>query len=219
MPSTSKKQHNFMEAIAHNKAFAKKVHIPQKVGEDFVNADKGKKFKEGGTMKHEKKMASGGMNPMAAAMMMKAARKPRAAAPAAMPAAPMGGMGMKHGGKAHHEDHHHHMKMAHHHLKMAMKAGGKTMEKAEPHSKDMGEKMLKRGGKAHHYAGGGHISEQRMEPSHMEKGHDLSRGNKKFGEHPVQEKGHTRGMNPSMKGNTIGTGPLVNTKKRGGKIC
>jgi len=50
MPSTSKKQHNFMAAIAHNPAFAKKVGVPQSVGKDFNNADKGKKFKKGGTM-------------------------------------------------------------------------------------------------------------------------------------------------------------------------
>jgi len=48
VPSVSKKQHNFMEAIAHNPAFAKKVGIPQSVGKDFSAADKGKKFKEGG---------------------------------------------------------------------------------------------------------------------------------------------------------------------------
>jgi hypothetical protein len=51
MPSTSKKQHNFMAAIAHNPAFAKKVGVPQSVGKDFNNADKGRKFKEGGAMK------------------------------------------------------------------------------------------------------------------------------------------------------------------------
>ena len=51
MPSVSKKQHNFMAAIAHNPAFAKKVGVPQSVGKDFNNADKGKKFKEGGIMK------------------------------------------------------------------------------------------------------------------------------------------------------------------------
>jgi hypothetical protein len=52
MPSTSKKQHNFMAAIAKNPKFAKKVGIPRSVGEEFLTADKGKKFKEGGTMKH-----------------------------------------------------------------------------------------------------------------------------------------------------------------------
>ena len=55
MPSTSKKQHNFMAAIAHNPAFAKKVGIPQSVGKDFNNADKGKKFRSGGMAKSDMK--------------------------------------------------------------------------------------------------------------------------------------------------------------------
>lgn len=50
MPSVSKKQHNFMEAIAHSPSFAKKVGVPQKVGKDFATADKGKKFSKGGDM-------------------------------------------------------------------------------------------------------------------------------------------------------------------------
>ncbi len=48
MPSTSKKQHNFMEAVAHNPAFAKKAGVPQSVGKEFSNADKGRKFSKGG---------------------------------------------------------------------------------------------------------------------------------------------------------------------------
>ena len=48
MPSVSKKQHNFMAAIAHSPAFAKKVGVPQSVGKDFSAADKGKKFGLGG---------------------------------------------------------------------------------------------------------------------------------------------------------------------------
>jgi hypothetical protein len=48
MPSKSKKQHNLMAAVAHNKAFAKKTGIPQSVGKEFMEADKGKKFKKGG---------------------------------------------------------------------------------------------------------------------------------------------------------------------------
>ena len=51
MPSTSKKQHNFMAAVANNPTFAKKVGVPQSVGKDFNQADKGKTFKEGGGMK------------------------------------------------------------------------------------------------------------------------------------------------------------------------
>jgi hypothetical protein len=53
MPSTSKKQRNFMAAAAHNPAFAKKVGISQTVAKEFNQADKGKKFKEGGLMKHD----------------------------------------------------------------------------------------------------------------------------------------------------------------------
>lgn len=49
MPSSSKKQHDFMMAIAHSPKFAKKVGIPQSVGKDFAEADKGKKFRKGGS--------------------------------------------------------------------------------------------------------------------------------------------------------------------------
>ena len=56
MPSSSKKQHNFMEAIAHSPSFAKKVGVPQSVGEDFSTADKGRKFSKGGDMAESKKM-------------------------------------------------------------------------------------------------------------------------------------------------------------------
>lgn len=52
MPSVSKKQHGFMAAVANNPAFAKKVGIPRSVGEEFMKADKGKKFGKGGMMKH-----------------------------------------------------------------------------------------------------------------------------------------------------------------------
>lgn len=53
MPSVSKKQHNFMAAVAHNPEFAKKAGVPQSVGKDFSAADKGRKFAKGGDMKHE----------------------------------------------------------------------------------------------------------------------------------------------------------------------
>jgi hypothetical protein len=53
MPSSSKKQHNFMAAVAHNPAFAKKAGVPQSVGKEFNEADKGRKFSKGGDMKHE----------------------------------------------------------------------------------------------------------------------------------------------------------------------
>ena len=61
MPSTSKKQHNFMAAVANNPKFAKKAGVPRSVGEEFLTADKGKKFKEGGSMKKKmRKFADGG---------------------------------------------------------------------------------------------------------------------------------------------------------------
>ena len=41
-----------MAAAAHNPAFAKKVGVPVSVAKEFNQADKGKKFKEGGFMKH-----------------------------------------------------------------------------------------------------------------------------------------------------------------------
>jgi hypothetical protein len=42
MPSKSAKQHSFMEAAAHNPAFAKKAGIPQKVAKEFIAADAAK---------------------------------------------------------------------------------------------------------------------------------------------------------------------------------
>lgn len=54
-----------MAAVAHSPAFAKKVGVPQSVGQDFNKADKGKTFKQGGDT-----MASN-MNPGFMAMMAK----------------------------------------------------------------------------------------------------------------------------------------------------
>ena len=56
MPSSSKKQHNFMAAVANNPAFAKKAGVPQSVGKEFTQADKGRKFAKGGDMKESKAM-------------------------------------------------------------------------------------------------------------------------------------------------------------------
>ena len=81
MPSSSGKQHRFMEAVAHNPSFAKKVGVPQSVGKEFSNADKGKTFNRGGDM-------AGKMNPGFMAMIA----KKKAGAKAAMP--------MKKGGAA-----------------------------------------------------------------------------------------------------------------------
>ena len=57
MPSVSKKQRNFMAAVAHSPSFAKKVGVPMSVGKEFNQADKGRKFAKGGDMKESKAMA------------------------------------------------------------------------------------------------------------------------------------------------------------------
>ena len=91
MPSTSKKQHNFMAAVAHNPAFAKKAGVPQSVGKEFNKADKGKTFKEGGDMK---KMNMGGYADGGMPMVMKDGKK--------VPTFAADGVGkMKKGGMAH----------------------------------------------------------------------------------------------------------------------
>ena len=56
MPSHSQKQHNLMAMVANNPAAAKRVGIPQSVGKDFMEADKGRKFNKGGDMKESKAM-------------------------------------------------------------------------------------------------------------------------------------------------------------------
>jgi len=49
VPTTSKKQERFMQAVANNPKFAKKVGVPTSVGREFTK-------KEGGTMKESKAM-------------------------------------------------------------------------------------------------------------------------------------------------------------------
>lgn len=47
MPSASQKQHNLMAMVANDPAAAKRMGIPQSVGQEFMKADKGKKFASG----------------------------------------------------------------------------------------------------------------------------------------------------------------------------
>ena len=53
MPSKSKKQQDFMAAVANNPKFAEKTGVPQSVGKDYEKADK---------MKGMKKYQAGGMS-------------------------------------------------------------------------------------------------------------------------------------------------------------
>jgi hypothetical protein len=90
MPSVSKKQHNFMAAVANNPSFAKKAGVPQSVGKEFNDADKGKTFKRGDTM-----MSKMGKPTMKKGMSM---AKDGMKKPTPMADTSMGGMGMKKGG-------------------------------------------------------------------------------------------------------------------------
>jgi hypothetical protein len=90
MPSVSKKQHNLMAAVANNPKFAKKVGIPRSVGEDFMKADKGKTFRQGGEMKESKMMVKKEIDFMK-----------KKGAPKSMLKHEMAEAGMKKGGMAH----------------------------------------------------------------------------------------------------------------------
>jgi hypothetical protein len=93
MPSKSKAQHNFMAAVANNPSFAKKAGVPQSVGKEFNDADKGKSFKRGGDMatKMGKPVMKKGMS-----MAKDGMKRPTPMADTSMGG--MGGMGMKKGG-------------------------------------------------------------------------------------------------------------------------
>jgi len=44
MPSTSQKQHNLMEMVAHDPAAAQRTGVPESVAKEFVRGDKGRTF-------------------------------------------------------------------------------------------------------------------------------------------------------------------------------
>ena len=92
MPSVSKKQHNFMAAVANNPSFAKKAGVPQSVGKEFNDADKGKTFKRGGDMASSmgKPVMKKGMS-----MAKDGMKKPTPMADTSMMGMKKGGMPMK----------------------------------------------------------------------------------------------------------------------------
>jgi hypothetical protein len=73
MPTVSKKQEKFMQAVAHNPAFAKKAGVPQSVGKEFTksgggmaNTSRMNRLEELGRVNAEKaKTAKGKSNLMA----------------------------------------------------------------------------------------------------------------------------------------------------------
>lgn len=105
MPSVSKKQHNLMEAVAHNPKFAKRVGISQSVGQHFHEADMKKKhkFADGGHVKPNKLKGEAKETKSIAKEEMKALE--RGHAPKKIlehERAEHKAMGYKHGGVTHH---------------------------------------------------------------------------------------------------------------------
>ena len=87
MPAVSAKQEKFMQAVANNPKFAKKVGVPQSVGREFTK-------KDGGQMKYAKGGESKSMMKKEVAFMKKKG------APKSMVKHEMAEAGMKKGGKA-----------------------------------------------------------------------------------------------------------------------
>jgi hypothetical protein len=77
-----------MALVANDPAAAKRLGIPQKVGKEFMEADKGRKFAQGGDMKESKAM-----------MQKEVAFMKAKKAPKAMIKHEMAEAGMKYGGK------------------------------------------------------------------------------------------------------------------------
>ena len=81
-----------MAAVAHNPSFAKKAGVPQSVGKEFNDADKGKTFKRGGDMASSmgKPVMKKGMS-----MAKDGMKKPTPMADTSMMGMKKGGMPMK----------------------------------------------------------------------------------------------------------------------------
>ncbi len=97
MPSASSKQHRFMSAVAHNPTFAKKVGIPQSVGEDFSAADKKKFGRRGSTNINSKETDMKNMRPSNLGRARRMPMRPTGTRVPAMPGMKKGGMPMKDG--------------------------------------------------------------------------------------------------------------------------
>ena len=98
MPSKSKAQHNLMAAVANNPKFAKKVGISKSVGEEFMKADKGKKFGSGGALKAVDSSDNPGLSKLPTEVRNKMGYMKKGGM--AKKKMKMGGMAYKEGGKA-----------------------------------------------------------------------------------------------------------------------
>lgn len=101
MPSVSKKQHNLMAMVANDPAAAKRLGIKQSVGKEFIKADTGKKFKDGGMAQDKLKKLFKGKDTQAEELKEARAIKSGKITPEEYAKGEkMEGEGMKKGGKA-----------------------------------------------------------------------------------------------------------------------
>ena len=164
MPSVSKKQHNLMAMVANDPAAAKRMGIPQSVGEEFMKADKGRKFGTGSRAD------------------IQAINKPKT----------------EHGKSAilaRGRDVKESKAMMKKEVGFMKKAGApKSMIKHEESEMKGMKKMA---------MGGGVMEKKGMTTAKM--GKVVAGGKRPHGEHTVQQKGHTRGMQVKMaKGGKAG---------------
>jgi hypothetical protein len=98
MPSKSKKQHNLMALVANDPKAAKRLGIPKSVGEEFMKADKGKKFGSGGALKAVDSSDNPGLSKLPTEVRNKMGYMKKGGM--AKKKMKMGGMAYKEGGKA-----------------------------------------------------------------------------------------------------------------------
>jgi hypothetical protein len=98
MPSKSKKQHNLMALVANDPKAAKRLDIPKSVGEEFMKADKGRKFGSGGALKATDSSENPGLSKLPTEVRNKMGYMKKGGM--AKKKMNMGGMAYKEGGKA-----------------------------------------------------------------------------------------------------------------------
>ena len=201
MPSTSKKQHNFMAAVANNPEFSKKAGVPQSVGEEFMQADKGMKVKGGPQSRPDlqkvntRKTNHGKLSLFKEGGMMKK---------------------MEHSEKSE-------MKSDISQDKKMIKRAFFMHDKQEHKGEKTDLSKLKKGGITMKKMASGGMAKESMGPRTMAK--DVEKGSNKltkFGESAVQKRGKTKGINLGDSGKTepidIGTKAKMVGMKKGGSV-
>jgi len=220
MPAVSEKQKRFMDAAAHNPAFAKQAGVPVGVAKDFSEASKGQKFGTGTRPDRQEinkqKTDHGSMNLFKKGGIMKESKsemKKEMAADKKQDVAMI-----KKAFKEHDAQEHKGQKGT----KIVLRKGGDVKKMAKggytadapgvkkdlPTSKQMGTMNMAKGGAA----------KETMGPSSMKM--DVEKGSNKlkpFGQSAVQKRGMTKGTNLGDSGKTVSETKFPKFAK-GGKI-